>query len=206
METDHYFSEQPTSASEPTELEIEIRGLSLRLHSDRGVFSRDKIDTGSKLLVRAMDLPTHGNALDLGCGYGFIGIVAAILSPGLHVDLVDVNLRACELARRNCTRHNLTNTDVIEGDARQALGDRTYDLILCNPPYHIGKAGVYELLEDASHRLNPNGSMWMVGRTKQGIKSLARDVAPWFGHVTTESIKSGYRVIVGWQAEAPEED
>ena len=193
---DHYFSEAPQSASDPVEIVTEVRGIRLRLQSDRGVFSKTRADPGTLLLARKVQLPERGNVLDLGCGYGLLGIVAAISCPECSVTLVDVNPRAAALARENSERYALRNVDVLSGDARLILAHRTFDAILCNPPYRAGKALVMSLLEDAAARLNPRGSLWIVGRTKQGVKTLARDLAHLFGEVETVAIKGGYRVIV----------
>lgn len=193
--TDHYFSSAPQSEPDPVEISAEVRGKSLLLQSDRGVFSRERIDTGSMVLARTFDVSTAQTVLDLGCGYGFLGILAALLAPQSQVTLVDVNPRAADLARVNCRRYQLTNTEVLTGDALEVLGDRRFDAILCNPPYRVGKVQVMALLEDAAKRLTPGGALWIVGRTKQGIKTLARDLSPHFADTKTAEVKSGYRVI-----------
>lgn len=198
----HYFSADPQSSSQPVEVEVQVRGLHVRLHSDRGVFSKTHADTGTLLLARHAQLPPRGDILDLGCGYGLLGIVAALASPQASVTLVDINPRAAELARLNCRRHGVKNAEVLIGDAPTVLGDRTFDAVLCNPPYRAGKATVMALLADAARRLNPGGAVWFVGRTKQGIKTLARDVSPEFDQVETVKVKGGYRVMVGRRAEA----
>ena len=198
----HYFSADPQSSSQPIEVEVQVRGLNLRLHSDRGVFSRTHADYGTLLLARTAELPPHGAILDLGCGYGLLGIVAALASPQAAVTLVDINPRAVELARLNCLRHLVRNAEVLTGDAPTVLGERTFDAVLCNPPYRAGKAAVMALLGDAARRLNAGGAVWFVGRTKQGIKTLARDLGSLFDRVETAEVKGGYRVMVGRRAEA----
>ena len=193
----HYFQPTTDAPSQPVEIEAEVRGLQLHLTSDRGVFSREHVDPGSLLLLKHAELPVHGDILDLGCGYGILGIGAALLSPGAHVVLVDVNERAADLARGNCRRYNLANAEVVTGDAREVLGDRVFDTVLCNPPYRAGKALVMSLLGDAARRLRPGGAVWLVGRTKQGVKTLARDITSLFARVETVTIKGGHRVVVG---------
>lgn len=193
--TDHYFSPTPPERSEPIEIAVEVRDLSFTLHSDVGVFSRRRPDTGTLLLARYAEFPAEGAILDLGCGYGLIGVLAGLLSPNARVTLVDVNPRAADLARRNCQRYAPGNTEILTGDAVEVLGDRKFDAILSNPPFHAGKPVVMALIKDAAARLNPDGVMWIVGRTHQGIKTLARDVGPWFSEVETAEIKSGFRVI-----------
>jgi 16S rRNA (guanine1207-N2)-methyltransferase len=197
MEPDyHYFSAEAPLTSEPVEIALAIGELELTLFSDTGVFSKDRVDRGTLLLARTAKLPTEGTILDLGCGYGTLGIVAAMLNPQARVTYVDVNPRAVELARKNCERHQLANVELLTGDALEVLGDRTYDAILCNPPYRMGKAPVMALLSDAARRLRPGGALWIVGRTKLGVKTLARDLGALFASVKTADIKGGYRVIV----------
>lgn len=194
-DTDHYFSSTPHSPSEPFELHARVGELELTLLSDRGVFSKDRPDAGTLLLAKRARLPETGTVLDLGCGYGLLGIAAALRHPGLHLTFVDLNPRAVELARKNCERYRLAQTDFAIGDAPQVLGDRCFDAILCNPPYRAGKAMVMALLQDAALRLNPGGALWIVGRTRQGIKTLARDISSWFSEIETVDISGGYRVV-----------
>lgn len=194
-DNDHYFSDEPQSPSEPFEMQARVGNIGLVLLSDRGVFSKGRPDPGTLLLAKRAKLPETGRALDLGCGYGLLGIVAALRSPGLHVTFVDINPRAVDLARQNCERNKVTRVELLCGDAPVALGDRRFDAILCNPPFRAGKVTVMALLQDAAQRLEPGGSLWMVGRTHQGVKTLARDISPWFAELETVDISSGYRVI-----------
>ena len=192
---DHYFSAEPTTPSERSEIQVRVEGVDLNLLTDRGVFSGRQIDKGTAVLIRSMELPGEGRVLDLGCGYGVVGIAAAMRTPGTMVTLVDINARATELAGENCRRAGVSNVEVLTGDVAQVLDDRTFDVILCNPPYRMGKKIVIGILSDAAHRLNPGGSLWIVGRTKQGIKTLARDISHLFATVETVRIKGGYRVV-----------
>ena len=200
---DHYFHETPNAPSDPCEIEVDVRGLQFKLVSDRGVFSREHADTGTLLLAKTVEFPESGDILDLGCGYGLLGIVAAALCPQGQVVLVDINERAAELARANCKRLLLRNAEVLTGDARTVLGERRFDLVMCNPPYRAGKALVMGLLEDAAKRLRPGGALWLVGRTKLGIRTLGRDVTPLFDSFEMVRIKGGFRVMVGRRATEP---
>ncbi len=192
---DHYFSTDPSSPSEPSQIEVSVRGRRLTLHTDRGVFSRRQADKGTLLLLQYAELPDSGAILDLGCGYGLVGLVAALDRPDAGVTLVDVNSRATDLARQNCDEAGVSNVEVLTGDAPEALATRTFDSILCNPPYAAGKRVFMALLEDAAKRLNPDGSLWIVGRTKQGIKTVVRDLSPLFASAETVKIRGGYRVM-----------
>jgi len=115
----HYFTGDPETPSRPIEIEADVRGLHLNLHSDRGVFSKAHVDRGTLLLAEKVVLPAEGSILDLGCGYGIIGIVCALTAPALRVTMVDVNARAADLAAKNCARLCLRNCEVLTGIPRR---------------------------------------------------------------------------------------
>jgi 16S rRNA (guanine1207-N2)-methyltransferase len=152
------------------------------------------VDTASLLLARRMAIPPTGDILDLGCGYGVLGLIAAKLAPGAHVTLVDVNERATRLAAENAAANSTTNVEVLTGDAPEVLGERSFDAILCNPPIRAGKQEVHRLLADAAERLRPGGALWLVIRTRQGAKSRIRDIGPLFSRIETISRQRGCRI------------
>jgi len=131
----------------------------------------------------------------LGCGYGVIGLVAARLRPDAQVTMVDINERATKLAADNAQANGISNVEVLTGDAPQVLGERRFDVILCNPPIRVGKQKMRELIADAVERLRPDGVLWMVIHTRQGAKSHIREMAPMFSEYETVSRKWGYRVF-----------
>lgn len=192
---EHYFTEEPTSPSEPHELVVQVRKRTLTLTSDRGVFSHAEADKGTLLLAARVQFGEARRILDLGCGYGLLGIVAGLECPDARVTFVDTNQRAVSLAKLNAEHLGLRSAEFLTGDAPAVLGDRIFDLVMCNPPYAAGKRVFMPMLTDAAARLSPGGGLWIVGRTKQGIKTLARDVSELFATVETVDIKGGYRVI-----------
>ncbi len=194
-DTNHYFTAQPQARSQPVQFTISARGVELTLTSDQGVFSHGRLDDGTLRLLKKMELPETGDFLDLGCGYGIIGLVAAKLRPEARITMVDINERATKLAVANAQTNGITNVKVITGDAPQVLGERQFDVILCNPPIRIGKSKLYELIADATKRLRPGGVLWMVIHTRQGAKSHLREVAPMFSECHTVSRKWGYRIF-----------
>ena len=194
-DTTHYFSEQPDTPSRPREFDISVRGVQLTLVSDRGIFSHGRLDLGSRYLAQKMDLPESGDILDLGCGYGVLGLIAAQLAPGARVTLVDINERATHLAGQNAAANALNNVEVLTGDAPEVLGDRQFDVVLCNPPIRAGKDEVFRLIADAASRLRPGGTLWLVIRTRQGAKSRIREIALLFAKAETVSRKRGYRIF-----------
>lgn len=190
-----YFSEQPTTESRPQQVHWELPDLAVDLWTDRGVFSRRGVDRGTDLLARVMQLPAQGKILDLGAGYGPLGIVAARRSPTAQVTLVEINERAAELARQNLALNQVSNAEVLVGEAPEVLGPRRFVAIVTNPPLRAGKQVVRRLLADAARRLEPGGTLWLVAQTKQGAKTLARDLAAWFGQVEVVARQGGFRVI-----------
>jgi len=195
LDTDHYFTAQPAARSQPTQFTISVREVELTLTSDRGVFSHGRLDDGTLRLLKKMELPETGDFLDLGCGYGVIGLVAAKLRPDAQVTMVDINERATKLAADNARANGISNVEVLTGDAPQVLGERQFDVVLCNPPVRVGKSKLYELIADAAERLRPGGVLWMVIHTRQGAKTHLREMAPMFSECETVSRKWGYRVF-----------
>jgi 16S rRNA (guanine1207-N2)-methyltransferase len=192
----HYFTAQPAAASVERPFTLDLRGLTLRLATDHGVFSRGKLDRGTQLLAREMWIPPQGKVLDIGCGYGPLGILAAKLEPAAEVLMVDINERAVKLAQDNIVRNQAPNAKAVAGDAREVVTGE-FDTILCNPPIRAGKLAVMGLIEFAAGHLRPGGMLWLVIRTHNGAKTYQRDIAPWFAQVECAAIQSGYRVIVG---------
>ena len=189
----HYFTTNPSAESKPAQVRWRLPDRAVTFWTDRGVFSKGKVDRGTDLLARAMELPEEGDILDLGAGYGPLGIVAALRSPGARVTLVEINARAAALAERNLALNGVTNAEVLVGDAPEVLGERQFDAIVTNPPLRAGKVEVLRLLTDARNRLRPGGYLWFVVQTKQGAKTLARDL----GGVEEVELGSGYRVYRG---------
>ncbi len=192
---DHYFTAQPAAKSQPEQFTVAVRGVDLTLTSDRSVFSHGRLDDGTLRLLKKMELPDSGDFLDLGCGCGVIGLMAAKLRPEARVTMVDINERATKLATNNAQANGISNVEVLAGDAPQVLGERRFDVILCNPAIRVGKHKLYELIADAAERLRPGGVLWMVIHTRQGAKSHLREVTPMFSECETVSRKWGYRVF-----------
>lgn len=199
---DHYFSGRPLVASRPRELRVRLRGRPWTFLADRGVFASAGVDAGTKLLIETMEIHPADNVLDLGCGYGPVGIIAATMAPQGGVTLVDINARAVHLAQENARRAGLSNVEVRLGDGCAAVGEQRFDVVLMNPPIRAGKATVRRLVQDAWTHLREGGRFYFVVRTAQGAKTLARDVGTVFGIVTEQSRGSGYRVFCAIKAQA----
>lgn len=193
--TEHYYTAKPRAAHRPGEVVETLRGREYVFLTDAGVFSRGRIDPGTRLLIEHLPLPAEGDVLDVGCGYGPIGLVIAAESPEARVLMVDVNERAVDLARRNLARNGVDNAEVMAGDGVAATGERRFSLIVSNPPIRAGKRVVYPWVDEAHARLVPGGRLLMVIRTSQGAKSLARKFSEVFGNVSERAKGGGYRVL-----------
>ena len=171
---EHYFSNNPQIKSEIRTIDFKIGGTDLSFFSDNGVFSKSKIDYGSNVLVNTIlksDLSNVKTFLDLGCGYGFMGItLAKILN--VSGDLVDVNQRAVHLCERNI-KLNKVNAKAFGSDIYSNVKDK-YDMIVTNPPIRAGKDTVLNFLLNAKDHLNDDGSLWFVIRKDQGAKSIIK--------------------------------
>jgi len=192
--TDHYFTSRPTSQRRPIEIEAEIRGRRYRFHSDAGVFSSDRVDPGTRLLAECMEIGPADRVLDLGCGYGVLGVVAAALAPEGMAVLLDRNARAVELARANLALNGITNAHVILADGAEAVAPGVFEVVATNPPVHAGNRAVFAFIDGAHGALRPGGRFYFVGRKSRGALTFARHTQETFGNVTEVEKKSGYRV------------
>ena len=190
---EHYFAETPKAKRKKVVIEEFLGGKLFKFDSDTSVFSKTKIDAGTKLLVRHMEIQPMDTVLDLGCGYGPIGISAAQLAKKVY--MTDINNRATELAERNARNNDTMNVEVRTGDGLSPVKELMFDVILTNPPIRAGKKVVFRMIEDAKLHLNPNGSFWLVARTQQGAKSIKKKMEEVFGNAEYVAMKGGYRLI-----------
>lgn len=194
---DHYYTNHPTDASDPRNLEAVVRGCTLRLTVDRGVFSQRGIDFGSRLLAESVVVRAGDHLFDLGCGYGVVGIALACAEPGLRVVASDVNERAVSLARKNILANGVGKrmTAVVADGAREVAPGEAFDAIVLNPPVRAGKSVVWRLYEESSTRLAERGAFWVVIQKKQGADSTRRKLEELFAEVTVIRREGGYRVL-----------
>jgi 16S rRNA (guanine1207-N2)-methyltransferase len=194
--SNHYFSERPTARGQRRTFTATLRGRDIHLITEPGVFSRGRVDRGTRLLVEHMEVGEEDRFLDLGCGYGVVGIVAALLAPTAQVTLVDINQRAVELARANLRANGIQNAQVLHGDGFAPLPGRTFDVIALNPPIRAGLPVVHRLIEQARNRLSPDGRFYLVARTKQGAVRLAEKISQTFGAAEEMAKGGGYRLYL----------
>lgn len=191
---EHYFTPRPGAPSRPRPVQARLRGTVWTFLTDRAVFARGGVDPGTRLLIEAMQIAPGDTVLDLGCGYGAIGLVAARLARLGRVVLVDVNERAVELAAKNARRLHLSNVEVYQGDGTEPVQGQIFDVVLSNPPIRAGRATVRRLVREVHAILAPGGRFTFVARTAQGAHTLAKDVAAVFGAVREVERAGGYRV------------
>ena len=196
MPDEHYFTRNPTSAGGPRTFSLMVRGYTLLFHTEAGVFSRERLDNGTKLMLQHLQIAPTDRVLDLGCGYGVVGVVAGKLAPQGPIILVDINERAVALARKNLQVNGIDNAEVYQSDGFEAIADQTFDVIALNPPIRTGLAVIYRLIEESAAHLAPGGSFYLVGRTQQGVLRLAKKMAKVFGQVEEVAKGGGYRVFV----------
>lgn len=194
---DHYFSADPKAPSDPLTVSAQLRGAAFLFATDRGVFSREGIDYGSRLLAEAVVVAAGARVLDLGCGYGPIGVAIARTVPQTRVWLTDVNERAAALAAKNARDNGVADrVQVVSGDGTSALPqDVLFDAVVMNPPVRAGKMTVHALYRQARDRLRPQGALWVVIRKKQGAESSAAYLRTLFSVVDVVSKDKGYRVL-----------
>ncbi|HXA58409.1 MAG TPA: methyltransferase [Streptosporangiaceae bacterium] len=190
---EHYFAQRPEAASRPQTIDLVLPDLHLRLETDRGMFSPDRVDAGTRILLESVPAPPlSGNLLDLGCGYGPIALTAAKRSPSLKVFGVDVNERALELARRNAIAAGLDNVRFVQAEE---IEDLRFDVIWSNPPIRIGKPALHQLLTTWLDRLTPAGSAYLVVQKHLGSDSLQRWLSDHGRPAARIASRAAYRVL-----------
>jgi 16S rRNA (guanine1207-N2)-methyltransferase len=191
---EHYFTADPTVAFERSPVRAAVWGHELSLMSGSGVFARGRLDVGTAVLFRETDPPTARRYLDLGCGYGVIGLALAVAVPHAVVRAVDVNERAVLLAAENARSLGVAERFTASGPAGVPADER-YDEMWSNPPIRIGKQALHELLLSWLPRLSPQGRAVLVVGRNLGADSLQR----WLGDqgYPTERLASakGFRVL-----------
>ena len=189
---DHYYTENPTSAHDERQITVKALGNALTFITDAGVFSRDGLDRGTEILMNALP-PLSGRVLDLGCGWGAVGVSLGKKYPGLNIVMTDVNSRAVELARRNL-QLNGVNAQVLQGDGYAAVTG-TFDAIITNPPIRAGKALVYGLFDQGRAFLNPGGALYIVIRKQQGAPSALKHLLETWPAAEIIDRTSGYWIL-----------
>lgn len=189
----HYFINDDNLKSEIKEFSINIYDNIFNFKTDNGVFSKGELDFGTRILIETvLKEDINGNILDLGCGYGPIGIIVNKIK-NLNVDMVDVNKRAVHLTKLNIKDNKLSNINCFISDGFNDISKK-YNVIISNPPIRVGKEKLYELIIDAKNYLLDDGKIYLVIRKEQGAKSFINDMNKYYKIDILEK-KKGFFVI-----------
>ena len=189
-----YFENNENLTSNINELTYYFRKTKMRFLSDNGVFSKGGIDFGSSLLLRTIDVKEAKTLLDVGCGYGTIGLTIAKTNPECFVEMVDVNLRAIDLAKQNMTLNEIKNAEIFASNIYENV-TKKYDVVVSNPPIRAGKKVVHEISLGSFEKLNDGGKYYAVIQKKQGAESLYKALQTVFPIVEVIEKDKGYWII-----------
>ncbi|EHJ06886.1 class I SAM-dependent methyltransferase [Staphylococcus simiae] len=195
----HYYDENPDVESDEQHIKYTFDNEQLDLITDNGVFSKDKVDYGSDVLIHTfmkMYPPGPSKTIaDVGCGYGPIGLTIAKKSPHHKIYMLDVNRRALTLAQKNKKKNNIENVVIKESDALNAVEDNSFDFILTNPPIRAGKEVVHRIFEESINKLKQEGQLFVVIQKKQGMPSAKKKMQQLFGNVEVVNKDKGYYIL-----------
>ena len=188
----HYFTNDNIE-SNIKKILVKVRDKTFSFYTDNGVFSKRGLDFGSRSLIESiLDLDIHGNVLDIGCGYGVIGIILSSFFHG-NYDLVDVNKRVIHLAKMNVSLNKVSGVNVFCSDVYSGVSKK-YNFIVTNPPIRVGKEILYKFLFEAKDYLVSGGSLIFVINKDQGAKSVIKDLSL-IGNVSILKKNKGFFVI-----------
>lgn len=170
-----YFENDDTLKSDIHKIEVKIKQTKLSFLTDNGVFSKKGLDFGTRTLLENIEIEKiKGNVLDIGCGYGPIGIFISKITDS-NVHMIDINKRSLNLAKENAKLNNV-DVNIYESDIYTNVKEK-FDYIITNPPIRVGKKILYAILFDAYDYLNEDGEMYLVINKDQGAKSVLRDLS-----------------------------
>ncbi len=198
--SNHYFSDTPAKKYAPRyKIQFNFKGQNFTFWTTSGTFSNKDVDPGTKILLQYLQLPANGKFLDVGAGYGVIGIIILRLSPNpsLHGKFIEVNPAAGKLIKKNLVENGCSKAEVIIGDFLNHDFGEKFDYIVCNPPLKRGLKYVEQLFDKIALLLNVGGRFQFVAKTKLGAKRLRDYVSSEHLHFASiaEEIKAGYRVV-----------
>jgi len=190
----HYFTEKnETLKSNPQKIAFRVKNTPLEFMTDHGVFSKNSLDRGTDVLLHYLAVEdTYTSALDLGCGYGVVGVYLNKVY-GLIVDMVDINERALVLAKQNIELNN-TAGNVFKSNGLNEV-TKTYDMIVTNPPIRAGKDTIYRFFEDSYKHLKDEGALYVVINKKHGAESANRKLQSIYKSVNLIGSKKGFQVF-----------
>ena len=192
----HYYDFEPKVASKEHEICFKLNGESIRLYTDNGVFSKKRVDEGSYAFLKTiLPLSLGTKILDLGCGYGTIGLTIAHFHKEARVNLADINTRALALCEKNAKRMGVSDrVTILQSDIYQNI-EGPYDSIVVNPPIRAGKVVTYAMYDGAKQYLIDGGSLFVVIRKAQGAESVRNYLIQLFGNCELLDRHKGYHIL-----------
>lgn len=193
--SNQYFENNEQLLSKQTEIIHYYLSHKIKLTTDLGVFSKSAVDEGTRILLK--NIPTkyqNKTILDVGCGYGTIGLSIAVNNPTSYVTMIDVNHRAIDLSKKNALDNDIQNVEIFLSDKYENI-TKTYDVIVTNPPIRAGKDVVLEILCNAYAYLNEDGVLYFVMRKSHGLESAVKALEKKFKTVSIITKDSGYSVV-----------
>ena len=191
----HYFKNDSNVKSEERLIRFHFRGKLFELFSDNGVFSKNGLDEGSNILIEyILKLPLNGRLLDMGCGYGPIGLTLATFFENSFVDMFDINERAVNLARKNQEKLGIKNVEIGVSDGFKNIKNE-YNFIFINPPIRAGKQVIYKMFEDSFASLCNDGNLVIVIRKSHGAPSAQKKLIEIFGNCEIKEKNKGYYIL-----------
>ena len=197
MILEHYYTNNPTSKSEEKEIEYYIQDKKIKLVVDNGVFSKNHVDIATNFMLNVLlKEDVKGEILDVGCGYGVIGITLATFFKDVKVTMLDINERALNLAKKGIKLNKLDDIRIIESDGLSVLKeDQKFDIIVTNPPIRAGKQVIYKMYEDSFKHLKNGGTFYLVINKKHGAPSTKEFLMELFGNCEVLDKKTGFNVM-----------
>ena len=187
-----YFDNNENLESNLVENKVKVLDTDFYMYTDNGVFNKKGLDFGTRVLLENIDIDNKYSFLDVGCGCGPIGFYILLNKTDSVVDMIDVNNRAIKLTKMGLKKNHL-EAEVFNSDAYSNVTGK-YDMIITNPPIHVGKEKVYEIIRGAKEHLNNNGELWVVIRKDQGAKSMISDNSDIFNFEIVNKIK-GFWIV-----------
>lgn len=187
-----YYEKNPSVAHDIHELRVSLLDTPMTFFTDAGVFSKKMVDYGSQVLLKSLDVAKGKTLLDVGCGYGPLGLTLAKVYD-LNVTMIDVNSRALELAEKNAEKNGVSAT-IFQSDVYEAVEGR-FDYVISNPPIRAGKSVVHEVITGAKEHLVDGGSLTIVIQKKQGAPSAKKRMEEVFGNCQIIKKDKGYYIL-----------
>ena len=185
----HYFTNDEIKSNEKIYV-TKINDIELKFYTDNGVFSKNKLDFGTRTLLENLEIDRFkGKILDFGCGIGPIGIYLSLKTKE-KIDMIDINKRSISLAIKNSKLNNV-NTNIFESNIYEKI-NKKYDFIVSNPPIRVGNKVLYKILFEAKEHLNENGELWIVINKDQGAKTITKKLEQFYDVTIVEKNKGFY--------------